>query len=168
MEDKILLLKIETSGASPYRSVGSHLEDDGVTVNVDIMDVRNAIMDAAKAHGFKCIEATGSKCAFKDGDLELLQRLVADFLTQLEHNCTLTCEVNATVEKILDLGLGLEDSEEIGLRVKLDELIKEGKDVMDAYVGLEGLEDILLRKKLDRVIKDHDSSMTFMEEWIAA
>jgi hypothetical protein len=79
------------------------------------IDVRNAIMDAA-TEGFQWIDASGSRCAFEDGDLEEMQRIATEVAAR--HGTT------ASVRRMRDPGLGLclpEDGEGEWLRRPADE-----------------------------------------------
>ena len=62
------------------------------------LGVRNAIRDAANEK-YQWIDASGSRCAFEDGDLEELQRIATE-VAEL-HGTT------ASVRRMRDPGLGL-------------------------------------------------------------
>ena len=62
------------------------------------LEIRNQIMDAA-AKDYKWIDASGSRCAFEDGDVEALQAIATKVA---EENGT-----TASVRRMRDPGLGL-------------------------------------------------------------
>ena len=63
------------------------------------LGVRNAIMEVAADAGFRWIDASGSRCAFEDGDIEQLQEIA----TRVAGGYKTT----ASVRRIPDPGLGL-------------------------------------------------------------
>ena len=72
------------------------------------LDIRNQIMDAARDK-YEWIDASGSRCAFKDGDPKELQNIATEIAEK--HGTT------ASVRRMRDPGLGLilpEDMEAMG------------------------------------------------------
>jgi hypothetical protein len=85
------------------------------------LNIRNLIMDAA-AKDYKWIDASGSRCAFEDGDLKKLQAIATKVA---EENGTA-----ASVRRMRDPGLGLtlpEDWEAMGMYTKETLPKKEAK-----------------------------------------
>ena len=76
------------------------------------LNIRNEIMDAV-SDKYQWIDASGSRCAFKDGDPEELQRIATE-IAEI-HGTT------ASVRRMRDPGLGLtlpEDWDAMGLYTK--------------------------------------------------
>jgi hypothetical protein len=76
------------------------------------LEIRNQIM-AAAAKDYQWIDASGSRCAFEDGDVEALQAIATKIA---EENGT-----TASVRRMRDPGLGLtlpEDWEAMGMYTK--------------------------------------------------